>query len=149
AEVKRLATVLDLARIEYARVLRLRESSLVSQEELDKRSSTVAQTEANVVGAAAALESADLNLAFTHVTSPISGRVSRTEVTRGNLGTGGASGGTLLTSVVSMDPIYVYFEGDERAYLRYNELARSGARPSSRDAANPVMVGLANEEGFP
>ena len=86
---------------------------------------------------------------FTRVTSPIAGRVSRAEVTRGNLVTGGNNGGTLLTSVVSMDPIYLYFDGDEQAYLRYTKMARSGERPSSRDTANPVQVGLANEEGFP
>jgi RND family efflux transporter MFP subunit len=63
--------------------------------------------------------------------------------------TGGSNGGTLLTSVVSMDPMYLYFEGDEQAYLRYGQMARNGERPSSRDAANPVRVGLANEEGFP
>jgi RND family efflux transporter MFP subunit len=63
--------------------------------------------------------------------------------------TGGTNGGTLLTSVVSMDPMYLYFEGDERAYLRYSQMARAGERPSSRDTANPVNVGLANEDGFP
>jgi RND family efflux transporter MFP subunit len=116
---------------------------------LDERTSTVAQAEANVAGAQAALESAALNLGFTRVTSPITGRVSRAEVTRGNLVTGGLNGGTLLTSVVSMDPIYLYFEGDEQAYLRYTKMARTGERTSSRDAPNPVQVGLANEDGFP
>jgi RND family efflux transporter MFP subunit len=121
----------------------------VSQEELDQRDSTVAQAEANVGAAQAALEVAALNLSFTRVISPITGRVSRAIVTRGNLVTGGNNGGTVLTSVVSMDPIYLYFDGDEQAYLRYNQMARDGERKSSRDAANPVMVGLANEDGFP
>jgi len=76
-------------------------------------------------------------------------RWPRAEVTRGNLVTGGNNGGTLLTTIVSVDPIYVYFEGDENAYLHYNQLAREGQRPSSRDARNPVRVGLANEQGFP
>jgi RND family efflux transporter MFP subunit len=75
--------------------------------------------------------------------------VSRAEVTRGNLVTGGSNGGTLLSSVVSMDPMYLYFDADEQSYLRYAQMARSGERPSSRDAKNPVQVGLANEEGFP
>jgi RND family efflux transporter MFP subunit len=149
AEVKRLKTAEDLAHIERARVQRLRASGAVSQEELDERDSTVAQAEANYAGAEAALEVAELNLSFTRVTSPINGRVSRAIVTRGNLVTGGNNGGTLLTSVVSMDPIYLYFDGDEQAYLRYNELAREGDRKSSRDAPNPVRVGLANEDGFP
>jgi RND family efflux transporter MFP subunit len=149
ADLKRFHTTLDLAKIERERVRHLKESGAVSQEEVDERESTVAQAEANVAGAAAALESADLNMTFTRVTSPIDGRVSRAEVTRGNLVTGGINGGTFLTSVVSLDPIYLYFEGDEATYLRYIQLARAGERPSSRDAPNPVRVGLANEEGFP
>jgi RND family efflux transporter MFP subunit len=149
ADVKRYKTTLELARIEQQRVRHLKESGAVSQEEVDERESTVAQGEANVAGAEAALESAALNMSFTKVTSPIDGRVSRAEVTRGNLVTGGINGGTFLTSVVSLDPIYLYFEGDEATYLRYIQLARNGERPSSRDAPNPVRVGLANEEGFP
>ena len=149
ADLKRYKTALDLARIESVRVQRLRQSGAVSQEELDERTSTVAQAEANAAGAQATLESAQLNLGFTRVTSPVTGRVSRAEVTRGNLVTGGNNGGTLLSSVVSMDPIYLYFDSDEQAYLRYTRLARDGQRSSSRDAPNPVQVGLANEEGFP
>ncbi|MDB6088172.1 MAG: acriflavin resistance protein AcrA, partial [Gammaproteobacteria bacterium] len=149
ADLKRYKTSLDLARLEQTRVQRLKESGAVSQEEVDERSSSVAQMEANVTGAQAALESAALNMSFTRVSSPIAGRVSRAEVTRGNLVTGGSNGGTFLTSVVSIDPIYLYFEGDEATYLRYVQMARAGERPSSRDAPNPVRVGLANEEGFP
>jgi len=149
ADLKRYKTALDLARIESVRVERLRESGAVSQEELDERTSTVAQAEANVAGAQAAVEAAQLNLTFTRVSSPISGRVSRAEVTRGNLVTGGINGGTLLSSVVSIDPIYLYFDGDELAYLRYTQMAQRGERASSRDVRNPVQVGLANEEGFP
>ncbi|HEX3915413.1 MAG TPA: efflux RND transporter periplasmic adaptor subunit [Steroidobacteraceae bacterium] len=149
ADVKRSQTALDLGRIELTRVQRLKDSGAVSQEELDQRKSTVAQAEANVAGSKAALEAAALNLNFTRVTSPIDGRVSRAEVTRGNLVTGGSNGGTLLTSVVSMDPIYLYFDADEQSYLRYTQMARNGERPSSRESGNPVMVGLANEEGFP
>ena len=149
ADVKRYKTALELARIELTRVQRLKDSGAVSEEELDERKSTLAQTEANVGGSEAALEAANLNLNFTRVTSPIEGRVSRAEVTRGNLVTGGSNGGTLLTSVVSMDPMYLYFDADEQSYLRYTQMARSGARPSSRNEGNPVQVGLANEEGFP
>lgn len=149
SDVKRYKTALELARIELVRVQRLKDSGAVSEEELDERKSTVAQGEANVAGAEAALETASLNLSFTRVTSPIDGRVSRAEVTRGNLVTGGINGGTLLSSVVSMDPIYLYFDGDEQTYLKYTQMARTGERPSSRNAPNPVQVGLANEEGFP
>jgi RND family efflux transporter MFP subunit len=149
ADVKRYKTALDLGRIELSRVQRLKDSGAVSQEELDERKSTVASAEANVAGSEAALEAASLNLNFTKVTSPIDGRVSRAEVTRGNLVTGGTNGGTLLTSVVSMDPIYIYFDADEQSYLRYAQMDRDGERVSSRNSGNPVHVGLANEDGFP
>ena len=149
ADVKRFKTALELARIELTRVQRLKDSGAVSEEELDERKSALAQTEANVAGAVAALEAADLNLNFTRVTSPIAGRASRAEVTRGNLVTGGSNGGTLLSSVVSMDPMYLYFDADEQSYLRYTQTARSGGTSSSRNTPDPVQVGLANEEGFP
>lgn len=139
----------ELAKLEAERVQKLKDSGAVSQEELDERLSTLNQQEANVAAAQAALDAAALNLSFTSVRAPVDGRVSRQEVNRGNLVTGGNNGGTLLTTIVSVDPIYVYFEGDENAYLRYGAMARAGERPSSREAPNPVRVGLANEEGFP
>jgi RND family efflux transporter MFP subunit len=139
----------ELASLEAARVQKLKDSGAVSREELDERLSTLNQQQASVSGAKAALDNAALMLSFTKVRAPFDGRASRAEVTRGNLVTGGNNGGTLLTTIVSVDPIYVYFEGDENAYLHYNQLAREGQRPSSRDARNPVRVGLSNEQGFP
>jgi RND family efflux transporter MFP subunit len=139
----------ELAKLEAVRVQKLKDSGAVSREELDERLSTLNQQQASVAAAKAALDNAALQLSFTKVRAPVDGRVSREEVTRGNLVTGGNNGGTLLTTIVSVDPIYVYFEGDENAYLHYNELARQGERPSSRDARNPVRIGLANEQGFP
>jgi RND family efflux transporter MFP subunit len=139
----------QLAGLEAARVQKLKDSGAVSREELDERLSNLNQQQASVAAAKAALDNAALQLSFTKVRAPFDGRASRAEVTRGNLVTGGNNGGTLLTTVVSVDPIYVYFEGDENAYLHYNELARQGQRPSSRDAKNPVRVGLSNEQGFP
>jgi multidrug efflux system membrane fusion protein len=139
----------ELAKLEAERVHKLKDSGAVSQEELDERVSALHQQEASVAAAQAALDAAALNLSFTTVQAPVDGLASRAEVTRGNLVTGGNNGGTLLTTIVSIDPMYVYFEGDEHAYLRYQELARAGERPSSRNFANPVRIGLANEEGFP
>lgn len=139
----------ELATLEADRVHKLKDSGAVSQEELDERLSALNQQEASVAGAQAAFDAAALNLSFTNVQSPIDGQASNAEITRGNLVTGGNNGGTLLTTIVSTDPVYVYFEGDEHAYLRYNELARAGERQSSRNFANPVRVGLANEDGFP
>lgn len=148
ADVRRYKTVLDLGKIELARVQKLKDSGAVSEEELDERKSTMAQAEANVGGAEAALEAAALNLEFTRVTSPIDGRASRAEVTRGNLVTGGTNGGTLLSSVVSLDPIYLYFDADEQSYLRYSKLAVKD-KSNTHYSGAPVQVGLANEEGFP
>jgi len=139
----------ELAKLEAARAQKLKDSGAVSREELETRLSQLNQQEANVAAAKANLDSVALMLSFTKVRAPIDGRVSRAEVTRGNLVTGGNEGGTLLTTIVSVDPIYVYFEGDENAYLRYQTLAREGGRSSSRDAHNPVRVGLADETGFP
>jgi RND family efflux transporter MFP subunit len=121
----------------------------VSREEYDQRINAQRESQANVDAARAAVTSAKLNLEFTRITAPIDGRVSRAAVTAGNLVTGGSTQAALLTTVVSIDPIYVTFEGDEQVYLKYTELARRGDRPSSRDAANPVLMALANEEGFP
>jgi RND family efflux transporter MFP subunit len=140
---------LELAKLEAERVKKLKDSGAVSREELDQRLSVLSQQEAGVAAAKAALDSATLMLSFTRVVAPIEGRVSRAEVTRGNLVTGGNVGGTLLTTIVSLDPIYVYFDGDENAYLRYVALAREGERSSSRDVNNPVRIGLADEVGFP
>jgi RND family efflux transporter MFP subunit len=145
AEWVRAKTQLQLAQIELARVRKLMQSGAVSREEVDERTSTLQEQDANVAATRAALDVAELNLGFTRVTAPVTGRISRAEVTRGNLVTGGNNGGTLLTTVVSVDPIYVYFEADENAYLKYVEMAKAGTRPSSRDNRNPVLVGLANE----
>ena len=70
-------------------------------------------------------------------------------MSEGNLISGGAASATLLTTIVSLDPIYAYFEADEQAYLKYQRLDRSGERRSSREVANPVKLALADEEGFP
>ena len=84
------------------------------------------------------------------MSAPVGGRVGRKLVTEGNLITGGVgTRGTLLTTIVSLDPIYAYFEADEGSLLKYSRLARRGERPSSRDYRNPVRVALADEEGFP
>jgi RND family efflux transporter MFP subunit len=93
-----------------------------------------------------ALKAAQLNIEFTHVMAPMTGRASRHLVSVGNLvqGSDNASG-TLLTSIVSLDPIYIYFDVDEATYLKNNKLWFEGRRPSSRDTPNPVQVTLTGE----
>jgi RND family efflux transporter MFP subunit len=168
-----------LAKSERERATKLLQAHAISQEEYDTRAAGLEQADANVEAAQAALDTAALNLTFTRVTAPISGRISRALVTEGNLV---STGQTLLTTLVSLDPIYVRFDGDEQAYLKYTKLARDSALAKasaavsaahahkSRDASSPapggdsaaagetqaageagaeVMVGLANEPGYP
>ncbi|MGB1561612.1 MAG: efflux RND transporter periplasmic adaptor subunit [Sinimarinibacterium flocculans] len=146
AELARAVAQKELAQSESVRAENLLQARAISREEYDERISRRGQTEAALRAAEAAVEAARLDLEFTRVTAPIAGRVSRAEITAGNFV---AAGQTVLTSVVSVDPIHVYFDGDERSYLRYTELASRGERPSEREARLPVYVGLANEDGYP
>src|SRR5206468_2843605 len=124
---------------------RLLAAQAISREEFDSRAGSRADGEAGVRAAEAALRTARLNLDWTRVRAPITGRVGRAEVTPGNLVQAGPPASTLLTTVVSLDPIYVYFDGDEQTYLRFAGLARPGAgKPRAT-----VGVGLANEDGWP
>ena len=149
AEVERARAAQEQANRNFERAEELIRSNSISQENFESRRETQAQATAALVAAQAAARSAELDLEFTRVVAPIDGRISRNLVTEGNLVSGGSIGSTLLTTIVSQDPVYVYFTGDERAYLRYVRLDREGARPSSRDAPNPVRIQLADEEGFP
>ena len=139
-------SALMLARSERARAANLLAQHAISQEEFDTRSSGDEQAEANVEVAEAALDTARLNMTFTKITAPIGGRISRAEVTAGNLVTNGQ---TLLTTLVSLDPIYVRFDGDEQAYLRYVKEAKDRAAAGGKESPNPVLVGLADEQGYP
>ena len=146
AELTRARTQLKLAVSEQERAHRLIEKRAISQEEFDERTSGNEQAAANVAAAEAAVDAAALDLSFTQVRAPISGLVGRAEITAGNLV---AAGQTLLTTVVSIDPIYVSFDGDEQVYLKYVGMALRGERESSRTAQNPVWAGLADEQGHP
>jgi RND family efflux transporter MFP subunit len=140
----------NLAQKNLARVAYLMKSQAMSKEEAETREALVRQAVAGVAAAQAAVDAAKLDVEFTRITAPVSGRVSRKFVTEGNLINGGiGTQGTLLTTIVSLDPLYVYFEANERDYLKYVRMAKSGARPSSRDFKNPVWVGTADEQGFP
>ena len=146
ADVARAKTRVDLAEQDLERSEKLVSARAVSVEELEQRRGEVQQAQADLRAAEAALDVALLNLEFTRVTSPIDGRVGAALVRPGNLVT---PNGTVLTTVVSIDPIHVVFEGDENIYLKYQAKALAGERPSSRDTRNPVQVGLAADEDFP
>jgi multidrug efflux system membrane fusion protein len=147
SEVHRLEAQLQQSRAaltrtgnEAQRGQRLLSSNAISAELADTRTTSAQEAKAGVDAIQAQLDLARLNLSFTRVTSPITGRVSRAEITAGNIVTADV---TPLTSVVSTDKVYAYFDADERVFLKYNELARKG----KRGQATPVFMGLSNEEG--
>jgi RND family efflux transporter MFP subunit len=140
-----------LAKAEQIRAVNLFAAHAISKDEFDTRDANERQSAANVEGAKAAVASAALNLTFTRVTAPITGRVSRAIVTTGNLVTNGQ---TLLTTVVSLNPIYVEFNADEQAYLTFEKYAGTAGRTVATASAGPdalgnaVYVGLADEDGY-
>ena len=148
AEVTRARIRLELAGNDRERADRLFRSRAISEEELDARTQEEREAVAALAAAEAAVSGAQLNVDFTEVRAPIGGRIGRLHVTRGNLVSGGTEGSTLLTTIVSVDPVHVYFTGDEREYLKYSRLNLDGSRPSSRDFANPVRIRLADEKEF-
>lgn len=146
ANVERAATRVELAEQELARSEKLIAARAVSAEEFQQRQGELKQGKADLASARAELEAAELNLGFARITAPIRGRMGDALVDPGNLVTPGE---TLLATLVSIDPVHVLFEGDERIYLKYQAQARKGERPSSREAPNPVQVGLASDDDFP
>ncbi|MFO0807620.1 MAG: efflux RND transporter periplasmic adaptor subunit [Gemmataceae bacterium] len=144
---------LELAKKEYARIAPLVKAGASTREELDVWIAKQAVATAERLKAIAAVEQAQLELDFTKVTAPIQGKASRTQVTEGNLIN--ASGGeTLLTTIVSVDPVYVYFDVDERSLLRYRKDFEKGDMPAGsprrpiKDLNIPIFVGLEGEDGY-
>lgn len=135
----------ELAKRDLDRGLNLVQSSAVSEQVVDQRRQALQAAHAAETVAEGALKAAQLNIEFTHVLAPITGRVSRHLVSVGNLVQGSEGGATLLTSIVSLDPIYVYFDMDEATYVRNSRLWFEGRRPSSRDNPNPVQITLVGE----
>jgi RND family efflux transporter MFP subunit len=156
AELERAKAELALAnaRLErmnkdLARAQMLVRSRAVSEEEVDTRVSDQRQAQETVQAARATVNATQLNVEFTQVRAPISGRISRNLVSVGNLINGGTTQSTLLTTIVSLDPIYCYFEADERSYLKGIRQLRNGDRMNGRAGKQPVYVALADEENFP
>jgi membrane fusion protein, multidrug efflux system len=135
----------ELAKRELDRALTLQQSQNVADSTVDQRRQALQAARASETQAEGVLKAAQLNVEFTHVTAPIDGRVGRHLVDVGNLVQGSEGNSTILTSIVSLDPIYIYFDIDEATYLKYNRLWSEGKRPSSRDNPNPVEVTLTGE----
>lgn len=149
AELRQAQTRFELASNDLVRAQKLLESKAISAEEEDSRSKAKREAEASIQSGRALVEIAQLNLDYTHVTAPITGRISRKMVTEGNLINGNQGQATLLTTIVSLDPIYCYVDADEHAVQKYQKLAREGKRVSAREGELTCELGLASEHGFP
>ncbi|TWT49627.1 Efflux pump periplasmic linker BepF [Rubripirellula amarantea] len=161
---------LNLAELRFRRSKQLSQRNASSQEEVDEREAEYLQAKADIEGvtasihsaesaiataqaeieiAKAGVETAELNLQYTQIRAPVSGRISRQEITQGNLIAGGSATSSMLTTITSIQPIYCVFDATEQDVLKYIRLAQSGERESSRVAKNPVFLGLVDEDGFP
>ena len=146
ADLQSAQSAAELADAEYERAQRLLAKRAISVEALDGRQARKKQTAAAVAAFKAALARAELDLNYTRVTAPISGRVSYAMVTVGNYVTAGQ---TLLTSLVSTEKMHAYFDVDEQTYLKYARLTQDGKRADTRHAqANPVYLALAGDNDF-
>jgi membrane fusion protein, multidrug efflux system len=158
AELNRTRATGQRAASELQTAERLRAENAIAKEEHDRRAAFAQESTAQSAAVEAALRAAELNLEFTKVTSPINGRVGRAIVTEGNLVSSGPGEATLLTTVVSLDPVYAYFDADEQIFLKYTAAAgRNGSAgtqgPALRGGRSgsqlPIRMALANDESFP
>jgi multidrug efflux system membrane fusion protein len=145
ADVARNKAQVDLADLQVQRGAALVASRNIPESENDARKSNLAVARAQLKAAEAALRNAQLNLEWTEVTAPISGRISDRKVDAGNLIQGGQTGATLLSVIVTQDPIHFMFDVSELDYLRYQRLYMAGARPASGSSTIPVRIRLADE----
>ena len=147
AEVERTRAKMELAQNDYERADRLFRAKAISAEEQDARSKGLREATATLNSAIAVLETARLNLTFTEVRAPISGRIGRELITVGNLVNGNGSD-SLLAEIVSIDPIYLYIDADELSILKYRQLVREGKRLNDREEELPAEMQLMNESEF-
>jgi multidrug efflux system membrane fusion protein len=143
AERTRNISDLELAKANRGRAERLINAHAISREEYERQVAAEASAQGALGSIDASLREARLNREFTEVRAPIDGHVSRAIITAGNL----VTSASLLTTLVSDDPVYVYFDADEQTYLRYAKARRESAR--ANDGASGVYIGLVDEEGYP
>lgn len=146
-------TKLELNKVKLARNERLIKTDAISKEDYEESIAAVKSAEAEIKAAAAQVDQAAVDVKYTVIKAPISGRIDRTFVTPGNLLTGGSASGTLLTRIVNVQPIYAYFDVDERALLRYQRTRQAGEEDKSpsplRDRDIPCLLQVADEKDFP
>jgi len=147
AQLATASATLDLANRQLSRAATLREKDFVAQSTYDERTQTMKVAAASVETGKAAVRQAQLDLEFSHVTAPVTGRISRHEVSIGNLVSGGAAASTptLLTTIVSLDPIYLNFDMSEAQFLSYERAVAGGRLKSTRDKGVPVFARLTDE----
>jgi len=133
----------------YRRYEKLRKQGAATDEDIDRSLADRDGIQATLQADTADLEAKQLDLNYTTIRSPITGRVSRYEVTEGNVVQSGQNGGTLLTTIVSIDPMYVYFDIDERTLLQVRRLVQRQKIKNVQESAFPMVVGLADEDNFP
>jgi len=148
-ELAQAKAALSRAQSDFQRAERLHNNNGMSAEEYDRRAAAQGESEARIASIEAALRGAQLNLEFTHITAPITGRVGRAEVTKGNLVGSGPAQLKPLTTLVSLDPVYAYFDADEQTFLKYAREAAHTPGTNSHELHSKVLLGLADEEGFP
>lgn len=149
AELNRLGAKLDLAINDFERADRLLKTKAISEEEFDTRSKARREAQAAVQAAQAAVTTAKLNLEYTRITALIDGLIGRKLITEGNLVNGNVGQATMLTTIVSLDPIYCYVDIDELQVLKYQQLASEGKWMNDQAVKLPSELALANEKGFP
>jgi multidrug efflux system membrane fusion protein len=150
AELFAATTKVENANLDVARGQPLIERKIISDKTFDDRMSLLRDAQAMVKVAEAKVKSAELDLSFATIAAPISGRISRTMVTSGNwISAGSVAGATLLTTIVSQDPIYIYFDVNENNYIKYKRLAERGIAAGAASVGAPVEVALPDESGFP
>lgn len=144
ANVMAQQTRLDFAKADYERYERLTRTGVAAERTMEEKRQAFLQAQADIAAARAEVETARLNLSFTEIRAPITGRISRKLVTEGNLV---RQNETLLTTIVQLDPIYFYFDIDERSFLAYQRMALRGAN-AANGSALPVQVKLTDEKAF-
>jgi len=149
AELEQAKVRQDNAEREAQRAAALLTSKAISQEEADSRQARYHEAKAVFMAAQAALDSAKLDLEYTQIRAPINGRVSRALWTEGNYVSGIAGAATPLTTIVSVDPVYVYADVDENSVLKFNALAQAGKLEGSNPGKISVQLQLADEQNFP
>ncbi|MBB5350291.1 multidrug efflux system membrane fusion protein [Haloferula luteola] len=149
AELDQASASETLAKQNYERGQQLLDRNAIAREEVDIRQGSLAEAQARTSAAEAQVETAELNLGYTQVRSPIHGRIADRFITPGNLISGGSAESTLLTTIVSIDPIYCRIDADEATVLKYLRLQKEGKRESARNSRVPVEMAVDGDEGYP